>query len=68
MPENWSVRKEELLKLAADPAKRGSVFKELFEDSNSSNSQVGNFLTEMVAQVFPANFLGTSSKNRKVLN
>lgn len=41
---------------------------ELFEESNSSNPQVGNFLSEFVAQVFPTSFLGSSSKNRKVLN
>jgi hypothetical protein len=48
LPHNWPVRKNELLKMAEDPAKRASVYRELFEDSNSTNEQVGNFLTELV--------------------
>lgn len=40
----------------------------MFEESNSTNTQVGNFLTEFIARVFPSNLVGTSSKNKKVLN
>lgn len=70
LPENWETRKGELLVMAEDVQQRKQVFKELFEHSTVTNSQVGNLLTEFVANVFPPNFLGesASSKNKKVLN
>ena len=68
LPTNWKEKKQELMKQAEVPELRGGVYKELFENSNSSNTQVGNLLTELVAQIFPANFMGRSCKNKKVLN
>ena len=68
LPTNWKVRKLELIAKAADPATRGSVYRELFEESNSSNICVTNFLTEFVYQVFPPNFLEGCNKNKKVFN
>jgi hypothetical protein len=70
LPVNWKTRQAELLELAKDDAQRKLVYRELFEHSNVSNSQVGDLLTEFVAQVFPADFLGKAgtSKNKKVLN
>lgn len=54
--------------MAEDPSKRGKVFNELFEESGSNQLQVGNFLTELIAQIMPENFVGKTSKNKKVLN
>ena len=68
LPPNWKTRKLELLEKATNPSTRGQVFKELFEESNSTNIQVGNFLTEVIAQVFPDNFLAGCNKNKKVFN
>jgi telomerase reverse transcriptase len=53
LPDNWSARKIELLKMAKDDVKRKLVYKELFENSNVTNSQVGNLLTEFVTHVLP---------------
>jgi hypothetical protein len=70
LPDNWKERKVELMEMAKDEMKRKQVYKELFEHSNVTNTQVGNLLTEFVAQVCPGNLLGKSSscKNKKVLN
>lgn len=56
--------------MAQDAQQRKQVFKELFEHSTVTNSQVGNLVAEFIANVFPPNFLGESpsSKNKKVLN
>ena len=49
MPEDWKNRKKVLLEEAAKGgAKRGAVFKELYE-GESSYRQVADFLTEFVA-------------------
>ena len=48
LPHEWKTRKLELIEIAADPKKRGSVYEELFEKSNTSNMCVTNFLTEFV--------------------
>ena len=56
--------------MAKDDVHRKKVYHELFEKSNTSNINVGNFLTEFIANVFPEKFLGESSscKNKKILN
>jgi hypothetical protein len=41
------------------------VFKELFE-RNSEYREVANFLTELIANIFPHNFV--EGKNKKVFN
>jgi hypothetical protein len=51
---------------AADPAKRGSAYKELFEYS-CTNRQVAEFLSEVLFNTMPDNFLATG-KNKKMLN
>ena len=66
MPDNWKEKKKEMLEQAAKGgAERGNVFKTLY-DGESSYRQVSDFLTEFIAQVFPANFM--SGKNKKVFN
>lgn len=57
-----------MLEKAKDPASRGLVYKELFEESNSPNRCVASFLTEFVYNVFPPNFLEGCGKNKKVFN
>ena len=55
-----------MLKQAEEsPEARGKVFKELFELS-TDYKQVANFLTEIVANIFPADFL--EGKNKKIFN
>lgn len=44
---------------------RGKVFKDLF-DMDSQYRQVGDFLTELVANVLPKGFV--EGKNKKILN
>ena len=68
LPNNWKSRKCELLELSKIPTKRGQVFKELFEESNSTNIEVANFLSEFIVHVFPNNFLKGCNKNKKVFN
>ena len=68
LPENWPAKKLKLLQAAKSPETRASVYKELFDLSNSSNTQVSNFLCEFMANILPENVLGTSGKNKKVLN
>jgi len=66
MPEDWKNKKKTMLEEAAKGGiPRGNVFKELYE-GESSYRQVADFLTEFVAQVFPANFV--TGKNKKVFN
>lgn len=66
MPDNWKDKKAQMLVDAQkDADSRGKVYKELFEAGNTQYSQVADFLTEFVAQVFPRDFIG-SGKNRKV--
>ena len=45
--------------------KRGKVFKELFE-SHSEYKEVASFLTEIVANIFPHEFV--EGKNKKIFN
>ena len=64
--ENWKLHKKRMLKEAAIGGNsRQTVFKELFE-SESNHSDVGNFLTEFIANVFPPSFL--SGKNKQIFN
>ena len=51
-----------------DPKTRGQVYKELFEESNSINSEVSSYLLAFLIQVLPEFFFKGSNKNRKVLN
>jgi hypothetical protein len=67
MPANWKVRKAELIAEAAKGGEaRGKVYRELFEAGNTQYTQVADFLTEFVANVFPKDFMGGGGKNRKV--
>ena len=66
MPDQWKAKKQQMLIEAAKGGKnRQAVFKELFEGESSYRS-VADFLTEFVANVFPADFI--TGKNKKIFN
>ena len=65
MPVGWEERKEQFLKFAKRPLLRSIVFRELFEECNSTNYEVTDFINEFIVQIFPKNFLDGCSQNKK---
>ena len=63
LPSRWNERKHELRELASHQAVRAAAFREIFEECNSTNDEVSNFLLEYVRQVFPRNFLHGCARN-----